>query len=200
MVPDLNSGDLRGDFVRQRRNLMAISIVLLAFLCGVVNVKEDVSFFGTGIVFADVQNLKYALWLFWFYFYVRYAVYLNDAKSLESITAVYNTKYEFIKRELFKIAKSSEHEFVRVDRFFTPEEQGEWAAEVVYKRINGKGLFADYINLDNKAVSFCQIKARIVVFFKTRYFTEYTLPFIVGALPLFVQMYFLISKYFGFAH
>lgn len=71
------SDDIRAGFIRQRRNLIAISLVLLfAQVAGIT--LEQVNLFGTEFRIANPTAVDIALWIAWFYWLWRYYVYYRD--------------------------------------------------------------------------------------------------------------------------
>lgn len=67
---------MNADLLRQRRNLIGISSVLLVFDFANVQVAK-VSLLGTELLIGNARVLAICAWLVWFYFLVRYYQYFR---------------------------------------------------------------------------------------------------------------------------
>lgn len=65
---------MNADKLRQRRNLIAISVLLLVFDFAEVKVSK-VSILGTELLVGNVQILVVCAWVLWAYFFLRYYQY-----------------------------------------------------------------------------------------------------------------------------
>lgn len=77
MGSNITSGiSMNADLLRQRRNLIGISAVLLVFDFANVEIAK-VSVLGTELLVGNVRVLAICAWVIWFYFLVRYYQYLH---------------------------------------------------------------------------------------------------------------------------
>lgn len=68
------------DLLRQRRNLIAISVILLLFDFAEVRIGK-INVLGTELLVGDPQVLMTFAWLMWAYFFVRYYQYWRRCKA-----------------------------------------------------------------------------------------------------------------------
>lgn len=68
--------------LRQLRNLLATSLVLIAIHLAGATIKRDVSVLGTSIEFSNPERVIWGVWILWAYFFVRYWQYLNEEPDL----------------------------------------------------------------------------------------------------------------------
>lgn len=73
---------MSADLLRQRRNLLITSLVLIAINLAGATVKSDVSVLGASIQFANPERIVWGAWVLWAYFFVRYWQYLNEEPDL----------------------------------------------------------------------------------------------------------------------
>ncbi|MBA1147390.1 hypothetical protein H0Z60_10015 [Ectothiorhodospiraceae bacterium WFHF3C12] len=74
--------ELRAKFERQRRNLIAICVVIVFYDHAQIEVS-GISFLGAQIGIGHPQAIVHALWVAWFYFSVRYYQYFKAARADE---------------------------------------------------------------------------------------------------------------------
>lgn len=87
--------EIRSGFLRQRRNLSVVSLVLL--FSQVVGLKfEQVNVFGNTAIISDPVGVYMFLWIFWGYWILRYGQYLHDLGSL----GILNEALEYLHRRL----------------------------------------------------------------------------------------------------
>lgn len=95
------------DLLRQRRNLIAISAVLLIFDFADVKVSK-VSVLGTELLIGDVRVLMWSAWVMWFYFFIRYYQYWRTAEGQAVRKEFSNASYRRAQRAL-KRKRAREH-------------------------------------------------------------------------------------------
>ncbi|MGE0111660.1 hypothetical protein [Aquabacterium sp.] len=72
------------DLLRQRRNLILISLALLLSNAASLSI-EKISIFGTEISVGNAPNFQACAWVVWFYFLIRYYQYLRQEGDLQII-------------------------------------------------------------------------------------------------------------------
>ncbi len=70
------------DLLRQRRNLLVISLALVAVQLAGATFEGKVSIFGAGITFDHPERLLLGAWVLWGYFLLRYWQYLKQEGGL----------------------------------------------------------------------------------------------------------------------
>ena len=81
------------DLLRQRRNLIAISAVLLLFDFADVKIGK-IGILGTDLVVGDVRVLMWSAWLLWAYFLLRYYQYWRAAETAHIRNTFSRKSYE----------------------------------------------------------------------------------------------------------
>ncbi len=71
------ANDIQAGFIRQRRNLMIVSLVLLFAESAELTIQE-LNIFGNVLHLAHPATVTYALWIGWAYWLWRYYVYFHD--------------------------------------------------------------------------------------------------------------------------
>ncbi len=165
---------------------MATSFVLFFLLYGDVEIPK-LNILGNEVEFGDANKLKNILIALWLYFYVRYIVYFNDISDYGRSNDTLRRNKEHVKKLIIKKAKSKRAGFRSLDNYDYNQDTNQWSGKVVYKT-SSNFLYEDII-VEGMQLKFCWFKARIGTFIKTRYFTEYTLPFIIGLIPLVILTY-----------
>jgi hypothetical protein len=82
--PKPGSGEpsgIREGFVKRRRSLIAISVVLFLYHFGNASIDEAITLFGIAIQIPDQSAITYLLWATWAYFFVTFAQYHFDLKD-----------------------------------------------------------------------------------------------------------------------
>lgn len=76
------SKDIREAFIRQRRNLMLVSVALFLAI-GAGFRPEQILIFGSKITLDNPDYVTYGIWLLWGYWLVRYIQHYNDLEDVE---------------------------------------------------------------------------------------------------------------------
>lgn len=182
-------------FVRQRRNLLIISLVLLFAETSELSLSK-LNIFGNELLIRNPMTVNYALWAAWFYWLVRYYQYFLHAQGRLEIREAYSNRLEGSVRELVRkralpqcqakenyffreIEKKSLREWTinHGERIRTVDE-----GRTEYKDINR----TDTLTFNNLLLS--RVRSWFYVVFQTRYATEYILPFLIAFAPLLYQI------------
>lgn len=114
---------MNGDLLRQRRNLMLISVLLLAFVF--LKIKIDkLSIFGSEITVENPQGILIFVWILWAYFLVRFYQFLREEADLKLISNI-NGRF---------VSRANSHVFKKLNKQFI---QGSI-------EVTRKGIFWDY--------------------------------------------------------
>lgn len=89
------------DLLRQRRNLIAISVVLLIFDFAQIRITK-VSILGTELLVGSAQTLMYFAWVLLIYFSLRYYQYLR-AEPEQHIRAAFKERLDMYARSYTKV-------------------------------------------------------------------------------------------------
>jgi hypothetical protein len=72
LVASMKLDSMNAYLLRQLRNLLATSLVLMAIHLAGATIKRDVSFLGASIEFSNPERVIWGVWILWAYFFVRY--------------------------------------------------------------------------------------------------------------------------------
>lgn len=186
--------------LRQRRNLMALSLTIIFLRFGGVSISK-VSLFGTEFLFNNIQALYAAIWLVFFYFLMRFYQYFMQ-ESNKGIVEEFNKRLDGLcftnlmqdarkqhsiegnMNGTFQISKLKRISFFRregeVGRYISRELDHE-RLSLVYK-VHLLKYIRQYL------------VASIHMTFQRSHLTDYFLPFIVA---VFALLYGLAGKWQG---
>jgi hypothetical protein len=203
--------DISAGFVRQRRNLIVISLVLLFAQLADLAVSE-LDVFGTKIKIGSPVAVDFALWLAWSYWLVRYYVYLHDLPIEDLQRHQFTFLQRKLNRDIDKLLFNRLRETHKLDcsksefrpslrtRHVGPFEAG-WRirltgvdAQCVRKRGNSSSTqVGDYeIFITGRELVGYERRAKVEAYLKTRWFTEYILPFVIAGLPFLYGLILLV--------
>lgn len=200
------SEDVKEGFVRQRRNLISLSALLIFVELANVKLKDGtINLFGTHIEISDPAYIKYALWIMLAYWLVRYVQYKHDLPT-EYIADGFDSE---LRRRLIKCAEMKAWERTMkgqgADYTYSHGKSiihsigiGKSACIVEVSRLNGHDKEGFHKNFENINLSieingseFNQIKlaSGMHVNFITRLFSEYTLPIVMPGLAILAILF-----------
>lgn len=187
-------------FPAQRRRLLSISVVLGVYLLAGVSLRTA-SVFGNQFEIGKPVVVPIALWLFWFYWLVRYLQFRRDLGNEE-----WQERYEqemrlilpraLAKRYIHTPEWRKEHAECRTRVFAAlvtceNHEPLYWTVSfwlqancTIGKKWHNTSRPLENQNVNCRHVRLERIRARLRVYARTPYFTEYVLPVVVALLPL----------------
>ena len=83
--------EMSASLIRQRRNLITISLIIMFLLYSGVNISK-INIFGIEFSTPDHDSIMNTLWLIWLYFLIRYYQYLK-AEPSEGAMQLLKTKF-----------------------------------------------------------------------------------------------------------
>ena len=188
-------------FVRQRRKLLGISVLLFVYLLAGVSI-EQISLFGNDFPIESPEYLVVGLWMLHIYWLFRYYQYFRDLDRVGfHDLATYRMEETIIPRLGLKTVKQGkftkylEENFPdgKIDVVDTDTRQSQGGLWVVHLTVRFQSETHDkYEESDNKRetiplegwpVRLAWLQAYSWMFLNTRLFTEFILPFFVGAAP-----------------
>ena len=196
--PKEPAAGLRDGFVRQRRSLIAVSLVLLLYTTSGIVVKE-LSILGNNFDVARPKILPLALWVTWAYFLIRFYQYFRDLQDPASAAALHSKLRPRVERaaaEQFKRTfelpehwdrNKAEYQFDTI-MLRAPQKDRSWlvhvkgaVVHVTPEQSEARVLETDLVvpfdaNLERRAT--------LDVMLHTRFGTEYLLPFLVAVAPV----------------
>ena len=169
------------DLLRQRRNLLITSLVLIAINLAGATVKSDVSVLGASVQFANPERIVWGAWVLWAYFFIRYWQYLNEEPDL----GIHKGMENWIFRKFSWDVSDNEYEHWIAWRYFIywnlyehheRWEDDEWAISSQ----DPKDIFR---KVAWTCLAFFQVAT------KTPRFTDYGAPFLVALIPLILVVW-----------
>ncbi len=174
------------DLLRQRRNLLIISLALVAVQLAGATFEEKVSIFGAGVTFDHPERLLLGAWVLWGYFLLRYWQYLKKEDGLGIHSAM--------DRRIFKWCEvdTDDEEYL-----FSIWWRGLLSWSLCSQRADQAAKNMSLSPRDPKSgwrKRWIAVRAFGFVALNTPHATDYLLPFAVAALPVTLAMVSFILK------
>lgn len=187
--------EIQDGFIRQRRNLIAVSLVLWFVETSSLTLSK-LNILGNEFPISNPAAVNHALWIAWVYWFVRYYQYFRHAHGIQqTMEAFHGHMYHPMKDLALARGRHVYPEpefFVSIDRIAS-RSLGKWVARlVVDPRTSTSGT--DKRILHDEPLSFRdlfmpRIRAAWYLVVRTRFVTEYILPFLVALIPLSFKIY-----------
>ena len=186
------------NFVRQRRNLMAISLVLFFYISSGI-VMDTINILGNSFKVTTPSHVGSILYIVWGYFLLRYYQYFRHmplaelrtkyAEKMSKIVSVVGVK-------LFKKGYKTSNKF-SLSGIYVFRDGKEWMVsmdvDISDEAQSPLKRNVERINVDTIHLIMPRLKAAFHIAINTRFITEYFLPFLVALLPIFYKGYLFVS-------
>lgn len=177
---------MNADLLRQRRNLLIISIILISIQIAGVRLKNGISIVGVTIEFTHPERIIWGLWILWLYFLLRYFQYFKEENDL----GIHEEMSEWIEKRIpnfdpFKNGFKNwvEWKFIFFWSIYTSDIQSK-NQDQTYKHIKSTQ------DPNNKIFKLSlSLRSFLHVALKTPRFTDYVLPFFVAFAPLLLIIF-----------
>lgn len=166
------------DLLRQRRNLMVVSLALAAVQLAGASFESAISILGASITIKHPDRLLIGAWVLWTYFLLRYVQYLQEEPNWG-----FREKIEmWILRHYGDLTENANFQKVEwrswwrwqlLEALGDPSEERDW------------GWMAPR---SPSVVGLSTLRAFISVAVRTPRFTDYVLPVLVALFPLFLKV------------
>jgi hypothetical protein len=168
-----------GDILRQRRNLVAMSCLLIIFDLAKVKVAK-VGVLGTDLIVGDVRVLAISMWVIWGYFLLRYYQFWKaDTPHLSRALSDRLEQYARQHAVLMHMGQDSHGGFPSLERGGWVRG---WRLELGPRSLHeGKFLPRKSLPVSWFRALLWRAKAAAGVSLNTPHFTEHALPFILAA-------------------
>lgn len=176
--------DLSAPLLRQRRNLMVVSLIIL-FIVFAGAKLEKVSFLGNEMTFKNPEVIFLYLKAFLLYFLYRYYLYINQEPDLFFKTTFYHKLHSLTQPKLQQIKNKLHPEASKYGGDFDfrkMKKTGHLTRQVrAVTKIDGAGN-GTYGTLEINILTFfwCGLRALLHTIFNRSYTTDYLLPFMVA--------------------
>lgn len=177
---------MNADLLRQRRNLIAISAVLLIFDFANVTV-EKVSVLGTELLVGNVKVLMFSAWILWGYFLLRYYQYWN-AEQDRHIRDSFNKCLDKYARSYTKAAAIQDSVGQVFDNYKISRTGFSWNY-VLQKYSEGEMKDGLTMTLPMWRLATWSAKSVVFVCFQTPRATDHILPFVMALSAPIVALY-----------
>lgn len=206
------SDAIREGFVRQRRNLIGMSVILVLYEKLEI-VIDSISILGNTARINDPSRVTLLLWIAWGYFLIRYYQYFRDTPD-KGFSTSYHSRLHALAR---RVAQSKfRREFIPTEKFddvkgpldFRFGDITVWSAyphywdlemnvDVSYRTETGvanHSLHGCKINLSWKDLAIPKVRSLLHVALNTRLVSEYLLPFFIAVVPVAYWIFTLVRK------
>lgn len=185
------------NFIRQRRNLMAISLVLFFYISSGI-VIDTINILGNSFKVSSPSHVGGVLYIVWGYFLLRYYQYFRHLPLTEIRLEYFKKMDKNISIVGVKLAKKvykNSDKFLSNINVFRKEKK--WMVGMYVDITDETPSYLrkdrEEINIDTKHLIMPRLKASFHIAINTRVITEYFLPFLVALLPILYGGYLFIS-------
>lgn len=180
---------MNADLLRQRRNLIAISAILLIFDFAQVKITK-VSVLGTELLVGNVQVLMFCAWALWAYFTLRYYQYWR-AEPNRHIRDAFRHQLDRYARSYTK-ARPIQDEFGGMSDHYKILRTGFISWAYIFQRYEPtKDEMTDGLTMDLPALRLAVwlVKSAFFVCVQTPHATDHILPFVLAFAAFVVSLY-----------
>ncbi len=207
----MNESQLRDAFTRQRRNLMAVSLILLFIEVADVAISPTGTLFGIPITIGNPVAVTWALWIGFAYWLWRYSVYFHDLSDRGFLKA-YRHRLEYLVHRIARrrvkddsrIAEALAKKGLKLTKVLGAGtvDLNPWRYQVRVtfsaSKTDQPGLSYQRDDLytvdDVKSMLLANLRAWMHVILIRHLFSEYLLPFVVAGSPILYNAYTLIYQ------
>ncbi|WP_313603720.1 hypothetical protein [Comamonas jiangduensis] len=181
---------MSADLLRQRRNLLVTSLVLVAINLAGATLKREVSVMGASLEFSHPERIVWGIWILWGYFLVRYCQYLNEENDL----GIHKKMSEWIMARL--PFDESDYEF---NYWITWHYLFFWSLIFQEKRYAENDQWStSQLGPQNLFIKTSwALQALCSVATKTPRFTDYVMPLLVALCPLILKAWDFLGPKLG---
>lgn len=199
--------DIREGFVRQRRALIAVSLLLLFMDIAQLRITK-LNLLGNEVLLGQPDAIYLAMWVAFFYWLARYYQYFQDLGDKGFMKAHNIRLNQLVPQAALKQALKEQPALlitppdikgkteVMIEKADVWAEGTHWKVQLTVRQltIQGEASTEDYFEAEEvtvKGLSLLLLKGRawIHVAIHTRLFTEYLLPFVIALLPIVYGLY-----------
>ena len=166
------------DLIRQRRNLLVISLGLVAVQLAGATFDSKVSIFGEGITFGHPERLLTGAWVSWTYFLLRYFQYLHEEPDL----GLRQGMQEWIH------LRYGDHSHNASPEKFSWQSWWRWEICEVHGNPPDDGDWGPAWPKEPRIIALETVRAFTFIAIRTPRFTDYLLPVLVALLPLALKV------------
>jgi hypothetical protein len=185
-----NLKDLRDGFIRQRRNLIVISLILLFAETSNLSLTK-INLFGNELLIPSPVTVNYALWVAFLYWLLRYWQYYRHVDGSDQFRKAYKGRLNMAFEECFRRKEESADPSVFAISSFNLRHRSMKRIDVQYlkhivvkenPRQTTQAEVKDSLTFFHLVMP--RIRSMIYIIVNTRLATEYILPFVIALLPV----------------
>lgn len=174
-----------GDIRRQRRNLVAMSCLLIIFDLAKVKV-EKVGVLGTDLIVGDVEVLRISMWVVWAYFLWRYYQFWRQDKP--HVSRAVSELLDSYARNFFHQKSAYADTITDRPALLRPGWICGWKVEgPSYEPSRGLAVSVDSVSVSALRALFWRLRAFGAITVHTPHVTEHVLPLALAAVTLMVN-------------
>lgn len=212
------SNDPHNSFMKQRRNLIGISLFLTVLLYLGIEIRE-LNILGNKVIIDDPSKAPLLLWVAWGYFLVRYYQYFNECEGKEFERKKNDRLYHYSKKLAEnRIRREWESKDYTETEWFDeydyesdkvtvleleiglyknyPTYQTYGPTRIKVQRIKSSGMkdnaeinhHQHHVTISGLSFFYLKLRSFFHAILKTRAATEYYLPFAIALLPIIVTI------------
>ena len=203
-----STSSVSAGFVRQRRNLILVSMALLFIEYSGAELRA-INLLGNSMTIAEPDKVTHAIWILLAYFYLRYYQYFRDLKANPYLISYWSKLDSLIPAiALKKLLPVLENEGVlagvdaplqlSISRCDIIEKQPQYfrlnlqfkASRVSgeMRRASAGDISRDGVEVSGSELTLPKIRAALFATLQTHTFTEYLLPFLLPITPVAVAL------------
>lgn len=179
---------MNADLLRQRRNLIVVSMILLIFDFAHVKIGQ-VSVLGTQLLIGDAEILMYTAWALWAYFLLRYYQYWN-AEPRRPIRTSYGEQMLHCSRE-YADGPAFQHDYPTKKGNIELRRKSSWSyvhQDMSYEPRVGGMLVAAEIPISFPRLLWWKLRSTWHVVVHTPHATDHILPFTLAMAALITTL------------
>lgn len=206
----LESSEIREGFIRQRRNLIVISLLLLFSQFSGGLLLKELNVFGNKTTLTNPIELETLLWFGFYYLLLRYYQYFHYSGPLGFQDAFFNKRSQFYQKIVTEKLPSykawvEEQLKSRDDEGNSPAKEFElqssgsirnflWDVEIVIKarllyEDNRYSLPERGFNINAGKLIIPSIRSFFYVIVKTPIVTHFIFPFVMASIPIIIKLF-----------
>lgn len=188
--------DLPAGLLRQRRGLMVVSLVLVFFHWGQVQIKQ-VSALGASVEIGRPEAVEHGLWLVWGYFLLRYYQYFRREPRSARLRDWFDYRNKSVTRYALRYCQpeldaldQKKYERSRTEATLLKESALRWqvAAKVPLSIPTGASKPIWEKRVGPLTVSWIRLQAAVAFAARATHFTDYWLPFVLAAVAFVIAV------------
>lgn len=189
----INAVELSDNFLRQRRNVIGVSLGLFFFLSAQIEIST-INLAGNSFSIKDSRIVLWAFWLIWLYFLWRYYQYYRLMPRSDFRNAITTRVNYYTPSVVNKIFVRKNPSGKNVSWSIKEKNDNSWLIEVQENHASFGKINVSELVIDRTELLKMRFKAYLHVSTHYPFMTEYHLPFAIASLPVFYLLFSIIFR------